>query len=64
MNKKIIEGYCCVGGLMGVSIHKKLKKWVNIEDDIFTLEMLEFKDKKIRITIEELNDVDQKGDVA
>ena len=52
--KKIIEGYCCISAIMGVSIHPKLEKWVSVKDDIFTSEMVKFKDKKVRITVEEV----------
>ncbi len=52
----IIEGYCCVNKLFGVSIHQTLKSWVSISDDLLAIQMKPFQDKKIRITIEVSNE--------
>jgi len=52
--KEVIEGYCCHSMFFGVTLHKEKKEWVSISDDIFVPKMFKFKDKKVRIIIEEL----------
>lgn len=55
MMKEVVEGYLCFGGLMGVSIHPELKRWVSVRDDMFTRKMKKFADKKVRITVEQID---------
>jgi hypothetical protein len=55
MMKEVVEGYLCYGSLMGISVHPESKKWVSVSDDIFTGRMKKFADKKVRITVEQLD---------
>ncbi len=56
MKKKVIEGYCHVGALTGVSIYPELRNNIKIGKDLFTSEMSKFQDKKVKITIEEIEE--------
>ena len=48
----IIEGYCKVNRLMGVHVHAENSLYFSKGKDIFTTQMLKFKGKKVRITVE------------
>jgi len=52
--KKVIEGYASTSRIFGFGIFPELKKEVSISEDLFSKKMKEFEDKKVRVTVEEI----------
>lgn len=54
--KKIFEGWVCFSRFFGISLHKEMKDNVSLSDDLFTRKMKDLHEKKVKITVELLEE--------